>query len=144
MEAMMLDRIVEVFCEVDDFCQAFLPQWEASLLGPGGPAPRGPQPGLSPSEIITLLLVLHSSGFKHLKSSIPASPRRCCAATFPACRATNTSSPCRKVPSCRWCSSSSATWGPGPGSITLTPRPLRHSSHQPAQGLCRSGPTRQD
>ena len=54
----MLDRIVEVFCEVDDFCQAFLPQWEASLLGPGGPAPRGPQPGLSTSEIITLLLVL--------------------------------------------------------------------------------------
>src|SRR3954465_15987466 len=34
-EAMMLDRIVEVFCEVDDFCQAFVPQWEASLLGPG-------------------------------------------------------------------------------------------------------------
>jgi hypothetical protein len=66
---MMLDRIVEVFCEVDDFCQAFLPQWEASLLGTGGPAPRGPEPGLSPSEIITLLLVLHSSGFKHLKSS---------------------------------------------------------------------------
>src|SRR6187455_2028445 len=65
---MMLDRIVEVFCEVDDFCQAFVPQWEASLLGPGGPAPRGPQPGLSTSEIITLLLVLHSSGFKHLKS----------------------------------------------------------------------------
>ena len=64
----MLDRIVEVFCEVDDFCQAFVPQWEASLLGPGGPAPRGPQPGLSISEIITLLLVLHSSGFKHLKS----------------------------------------------------------------------------
>jgi hypothetical protein len=31
----MLDRIVEVFCEVDDFCQAFVPQWEASLLGPG-------------------------------------------------------------------------------------------------------------
>src|ERR671921_270936 len=44
---MMLDRIVEVFSEVDDFCQAFLPQREASLLGPGGPAPRAPQPGLS-------------------------------------------------------------------------------------------------
>src|SRR5215212_10081876 len=68
MEAMMLDRIVEVFCEVDDFCQAFVPQWEASLLGPDGPARRGPQPGLSTSEIITLLLVLHSSGFKYLKS----------------------------------------------------------------------------
>ncbi len=64
----MLDRIVEVFCEVNDFCKAFLPQWEAFLIGTGGPAPRGPQPGLSPSEIITLLLVLHSSGFKYLKS----------------------------------------------------------------------------
>src|SRR6187431_3237133 len=39
---MMLDRIVEVFCEVDDFCKAFLPQWEASLLSTGGPARRGP------------------------------------------------------------------------------------------------------
>src|ERR671913_1844272 len=68
MEAMMLDRIVEVFCEVDDFCQAVLPQWETSLLATGGAAPRGPEPGLSTSEIITLLLVLHSSGFKHLKS----------------------------------------------------------------------------
>src|SRR5215210_5950052 len=65
---MMLDRIVEVFCEVDDFCKAFVPQWEASLIGTGGSAPRGPQPGLSPSEIITLLLVLDSSGFKYLKS----------------------------------------------------------------------------
>src|SRR4029450_12228392 len=65
---MMLDRIVEFFWEVDDFCQAFEPQWQAFQIGTGGPAPRGPQPGLSPSEIITLLLVLHSSGFKHLKS----------------------------------------------------------------------------
>jgi hypothetical protein len=47
---MMLDRIVEVFCEVDDFCQAFLPQWEAFLIGTGGPAPRGPEPGLSTSD----------------------------------------------------------------------------------------------
>ena len=37
-------------------------------MGPSGPAPRGPQPGLSPSGIITLLLVLHSSGFKYLRS----------------------------------------------------------------------------
>jgi hypothetical protein len=58
---MMLDRIVEVFCEVDDFCKAFVPQWEAFLIGIGGPAPRGPKPGLSTSEIITLLLVLHGS-----------------------------------------------------------------------------------
>ena len=53
----MLDRIVEVFCEVDDFCKAFVPQWEASLLGTGGPAPRGPQLDLSTREIITLTRV---------------------------------------------------------------------------------------
>ena len=28
----------------------------------------GPKPGLAESEIITLLLVLHSSGFKYLKN----------------------------------------------------------------------------
>src|SRR4051812_44371055 len=140
MEAMMLDRIVEVFCEVDDFCQAFVPQWEASLLGTGGPAPRGPQPGLSPSEIITLLLVLHSLNIS--RASITASPNRCCAAPFPACRATSTSSPCRKASSCRWWSSCTVTWGPG--STTSIPPPLRQSSHCPAQGVCRSGPARQD
>src|SRR5215218_10354206 len=74
MEAMMLDRIVEVFCEVDDFCQAFVPQWEASLLGPGGPAPRGPQPGLSPSEIITLLLTVQVLNIS--RASITALPNR--------------------------------------------------------------------
>src|SRR3954447_6028736 len=74
MEAMMLDRIVEVFCEVDDFCQAFLPQWEASLLGPGGTAPRGPEPGLSPSEIIMLLLTVQASNIS--RASITASPSR--------------------------------------------------------------------
>src|ERR671911_2383890 len=71
---MMLDRIVEVFCEVDDFCQAFLPHWEASLLGAGGTAPRGPEPGLSPSEIITLLLTVQASNIS--RASLPASPSR--------------------------------------------------------------------
>src|SRR3954454_20490705 len=80
----------------------------------------------------------HSSGFKHLKSFYHgfAEPL----ATFPACRATSTSSACRKASSCRWWSSSSATWGPGPGSITSTPPPLRQSSHQPAfAGLAQRG-----
>jgi Transposase DDE domain len=63
----MLDRLTEVFCEVDDFCQAFDEQWQAYLLGSAA-APRGPQPGLAVSEIITLLLVLHSVRFKYLKN----------------------------------------------------------------------------
>ena len=63
----MLERLVEIFCAVDDFCKAFVPRWEASLLGSGS-APRGPKPGLSVSEIITILLVLHGTQFKYLKS----------------------------------------------------------------------------
>jgi hypothetical protein len=71
---MMLDRIVEIFCEVDDFCQAFVPQWEASLIGTGGPAPRGPQPGLSSSEMITLLLTVQASNIS--RAFITALPSR--------------------------------------------------------------------
>ena len=62
----MFDRLVEIFCEVDDFCKAFQKQYEEHLLGTG-PGPQGPVPGLCESEIITILLVLHNSGFKHLK-----------------------------------------------------------------------------
>jgi hypothetical protein len=66
---MMLDRIVEIFCEVDDFCQAFVPQWEASLIGTGGPAPR-----VSSSEIITLLLTVQASNIS--RAFITALPSR--------------------------------------------------------------------
>jgi hypothetical protein len=63
----MLGRLVETFCEVDDFCKTFVPYWEAYLLGSSN-APRGPEPGLSVSEIITILLVLHGAQFKYFKS----------------------------------------------------------------------------
>jgi hypothetical protein len=50
------------------FCKVFLPQWEAYLLS-NGSAPRGPKPGLCVSEVITILLMLlHGSGSKYLKS----------------------------------------------------------------------------
>jgi hypothetical protein len=67
MEVTMLDRLVEVFCEVDDFCQTFQNKFESHMIG-NGQGPRGPNPGLAEAEIITLLLVLHSSGFKYLKN----------------------------------------------------------------------------
>ncbi len=63
----MLDRLVEVFCEVDDFCKTF--QWELArhLIG-ASEKPRGPDAGLCDSEIIAILLVPHRSGFKYLKN----------------------------------------------------------------------------
>ena len=63
----MLERLMESFCTVDDFCNAFLPQWKADLIG-NGAAPRGPVPGLRVSEIIAILLMRHGSQLKYLKS----------------------------------------------------------------------------
>ena len=62
----MLDRLVEIFCYVDDFGQAFQKQYEENLLG-DGPGPQGPEPGLCDSEIVMIWLILPGSGFKQLK-----------------------------------------------------------------------------
>src|SRR3954470_3867615 len=66
----MFDRLVEDFCQFDDFCQAFRPHWEARLLSEEAqPAQkRGPQPGLVDSEIMTILVLYHSSRFSNFKA----------------------------------------------------------------------------
>ena len=66
----MFDRLVEDFCQFDDFCQAFGPHWQARLLSEQTqPAKkRGPQPGLVDSEIMTILVLYHSSNFCNFKA----------------------------------------------------------------------------
>src|SRR3954451_12629185 len=66
----MFDRPVEDFCQFDDFCQAFGPHWQARLLRQEAqPAKkRGPQAGLADSEIRTILVLYHSSHFRHFKA----------------------------------------------------------------------------
>ena len=66
----MFDRLLEHFCQFDDFCQAFEPRWEARLLPEAAPSARhqGPKPGLADSEIITILVLYHSSHFKNFKT----------------------------------------------------------------------------
>src|SRR3954469_20945745 len=41
MEVTMWDRLVEVFCEVDDFCKTFQNKFESHMIG-NGQGPRGP------------------------------------------------------------------------------------------------------
>ena len=66
----MFDRLVEDFCQFDDFCQAFGPHWQARLLSEQAhPAKkRGPQAGLADSEIMTILVLYHSSNFSNFKA----------------------------------------------------------------------------
>jgi Transposase DDE domain len=66
----MFDRLVEDFCQFDDVCQALGPHWQARLLSDEAqPAKkRGPQPGLVDSEIMTILVLYHSSNFSNFKA----------------------------------------------------------------------------
>ena len=66
----MLDRLVERFCEFDDFCKSIRMQWEAMLLTDGKTPDRkhGPAGGLIDSEIMTILVLYHASRFKNFKA----------------------------------------------------------------------------
>src|SRR3569832_1189533 len=66
----MFDRRVEEFCQFDDLCQAFGPHWQARLLrDEAQPAKkRVPQAGLADSEIMTILVLYHSSNFRNFKA----------------------------------------------------------------------------
>src|SRR6201994_4816111 len=66
----MFDRLLAAFCQFDDFCQAFYPRWAGLLLRQGvQPAKkRGPQPSLADSEIMTILVLYHSSRFRNFKA----------------------------------------------------------------------------
>ena len=58
--------LVELFCEIDDFCEHFLPQWQRQQLT-AGERKRLRASTLSPSEIMTLLIYFHQSHYRHFK-----------------------------------------------------------------------------
>lgn len=58
--------LVELFCHVDDFCQAFEPIWQGYLLT-SGTRQRRRETDLGSSEIMTLLIHFHQCDFKHFK-----------------------------------------------------------------------------
>ena len=66
----MFDQLVERFCDFDDFCKSVKTQWEAMLIADGKKPDRkhGPEGGLCDSEIMTLLVLYHSSRFKNFKT----------------------------------------------------------------------------
>src|SRR6201995_6118685 len=66
----MLDRLRGGFCPFGAFCQAFGPHWEARRLRQGAQLAkkRGPQAGLADSEIMTILVLYHSSRFSNFKA----------------------------------------------------------------------------
>jgi hypothetical protein len=58
--------ILDLFCDVDDFWQAYHPQWEQHLLSEGKPTRPGATT-MYPSEIITILIHFHQSSYRTFK-----------------------------------------------------------------------------
>ena len=59
--------LLELFCHVDDFCQAFYPHWQAKLVTPGA-RQRDRKRSLSPSEIMTIVIHFHQSHYRDFKA----------------------------------------------------------------------------
>ena len=54
--------VTELFCSIDDFCQDFMPKWNQSLIKQGLKH-RNRSGQLSDSEIMTIIVLFHSSNY---------------------------------------------------------------------------------
>lgn len=61
----MID-LTTLFCSVDDFWKQFRRDWEQHLIGLGK-ARRGPEPELSISEMMTIVILFHQSNYRTFK-----------------------------------------------------------------------------
>ena len=59
--------LAEIFCDVDDFCQWFEPQWRQRLLSSAA-RQRDRATQLSTSEVITIVIGFHQSGYRTFKA----------------------------------------------------------------------------
>ena len=59
--------LLELFVDVDDFCQIFLPVWERALLGDGA-RKRLRKGQLTVSEIMTITIHFYQSDYRDFKT----------------------------------------------------------------------------
>jgi len=62
-----MDSLLELFCDVDDFCTTFLPTWQALQLAHGLVHRKRPR-SLCLSEIMTILIAFHQSHYRDFKA----------------------------------------------------------------------------
>ncbi len=72
----------ELFCDVDDFCQLFLPVWHRQLLT-SGERKRRRASRLTLSEIMTILIYFHQSQYRNFKAFYLWHLSRYCRSEFP-------------------------------------------------------------
>ena len=62
----MLAPIEEIFCQVDDFCNHFFPEFQKNLLGTS--RKRNRQSRLCASEVMTIVILFHMSHYRNFKA----------------------------------------------------------------------------
>jgi hypothetical protein len=62
-----MDSLLELFCDVDDFCQEFEPLWNQQQLA-SGEKKRQRARSLTISEIMTILIAFHQSHYRDFKA----------------------------------------------------------------------------
>lgn len=62
-----MDNLINTFCNVDDFCKAFMPEWEARLIS-NGDIKRRRAKRMSNSEIMTIIIHFHQSHYRDFKN----------------------------------------------------------------------------
>jgi hypothetical protein len=60
--------ITQIFCEIDDFCQQFEDHWQQQLQLPSMGAKPGFHSRMTLSEVMTIVVAFHGSGFRTLKA----------------------------------------------------------------------------
>ncbi|MBS1788370.1 MAG: hypothetical protein JST85_11650 [Acidobacteria bacterium] len=60
-------QILQLFFDCDEFCREFLPRLAAQQLA-DGKRHRQCESSLSPSEVMTIVILFHHSGFRNFKS----------------------------------------------------------------------------
>ena len=58
-----MDNLIDIFCDVDDFCNVFIPEWETRLIN-NGEIKRRRVKRMSNSEIMTIIISFHQSHYR--------------------------------------------------------------------------------
>lgn len=62
-----MDKLTELFCVVDNFCQVFEPEWNKHLLE-SGQKQRQRKSKLSLPELMTIVILFHQLRYRHFKA----------------------------------------------------------------------------
>jgi hypothetical protein len=62
-----MNKPIDIYCDVDDFCYKFLPAWEGGLMA-NGDKKRRRQSKMSTSECMSIVIAFHQSNHRDFKN----------------------------------------------------------------------------